>query len=220
MTTDNKTDQSTGQDSPAQGTEQIKAELEALKAEHAKTAKALSEVLEKKNRYKSEAQLAQEKINSIMEEKAKGSSSVEEIKSNYESVIESKNKKLSEYKQREQEFKINSAIRSSAKGAIDPDEVVTLVKARVAIGEDGKPFIRNSDGSALTDEDGRAVSLADYTKSYLDKKPHLLASTGKSGAGSIGSQTKPTTYDPTDPVQYRAHRDEILASRVKQKTFL
>jgi hypothetical protein len=105
----------------------------------------------------------------------------------------------------------NALYAEAAKLAVDPGDVVQLIKSGHSITLDPKTHTISVDGDSTT-------SLEHIVRAFLDKKPHLAKSdyAGKSGAGSSaakapsGGKVTYTREQIRDPDFYKAHEDDIL----------
>lgn len=106
-------------------------------------------------------------------------------------------------------MKITNAVRLAAMeaGAIDPDDVTTLLSGRFTIAEDGL--------TVITADDTKAKAV-DAVKSFLEKKPHLAGRkvAGGSGASPFPAQTAPTSkpFDFSTREGATAYVDSLLAA--------
>lgn len=86
---------------------------------------------------------------------------------------------------------IDRELVNAAKSSIRPEQVAALLRGDLAVGEDGKVFVRGENGPLL-DERGNAVSVADHVGNWLKQNDHYLPASGGTGAGSHGNGTNGT----------------------------
>jgi len=70
-------------------------------------------------------------------------------------------------------------------GAIDPDETSILIRNQIGRDEHGA-FVKDTDGSPML-VDGRRVTVEEFTKDWLEKRPHLVKA-GSGGSGAKGGR--------------------------------
>lgn len=110
---------------------------------------------------------------------------------------------------RYQQTRIDDALKTAATGAVNPEEVSIILKAK-------HTFSVSDDGSVVVDGDAsRSVDaiVQDYLKQHPNHAKSDFGST--SGAGSSSAKTTASTFSFTpeqlsDPKFYDANRDKIL----------
>jgi hypothetical protein len=106
---------------------------------------------------------------------------------------------------------------ASSQGAINPQQVVSLLKSNIRLGADGEVEVLDNDGSVRFTEAGTAMSVNDLVDEFMSQNPHFK-SAGPSGSGSrsavadsVGSQpgkvdtSKLNMNDPKDREVYRQY---------------
>jgi len=84
------------------------------------------------------------------------------------------------------------AVGSVRKGAMT--DVLSRAKTVWDLGEDGKPFAKNSDGSARFGKDGRSpMTVTEYAEELAQDAPYLFE--GSAGGGGNGNDRNSTTHD-------------------------
>jgi hypothetical protein len=141
------------------------AQFEALKNERDKMASERAELLKAQEELKAAAASVNEKF----------------------TQTEAQAKQLAE---KNRAITIQSAVRLAAMeaGAIDPDDVTTLLSGKFTVDESG---------TVITADDTKAKAI-DAVKSFLEKKPHLLGRKVASGSGAspFPAQSAPTGQKP------------------------
>lgn len=88
--------------------------------------------------------------------------------------------------------------------AIDPAQVTLLMKDRVRLDENLKPMVVDAGGTAVLDEYGQPVTVADAVRAFLDRNTHLLQPTvrpmtsqtnDEAGGSGLTALTGRTTLD-------------------------
>lgn len=131
----------------------------------------------------------------------------------HEAEKKSLNDRIAELDGRYQKVTIDNALLEHATkfNAIDPADIVSLLRPNVKMGADGVPSFA----------DGK--SLADGVKAFLDAKPHFVKPQGRTGSGthgnnSGGSSTNGTASgfdDITSVEQLRGLSSEEILKRVR-----
>ena len=128
----------------------------------------------------------------IMEKHHKDSGDFETLKTNLNEKFAASEKASSEkYGTLEGKYKnlvIDQGILGIASelNAINPAEVVDLLRANVKLSEDGAPMIMDGE-TERTDGKGGKLSLKAYVEGFLSERPHHVKP-GKPGSGSHGNQ--------------------------------
>ncbi len=77
---------------------------------------------------------------------------------------------------------------AASQHAINPAQVAHLLKERVRLDRDLDPIVVNANGDRAYDRYGRAVTVADAVRTFLEENPHLVRpSTELAGGGSGGT---------------------------------
>jgi hypothetical protein len=130
----------------------------------------------------------------IMEKHHKDSGDFDTLKTNLTEKFAASEKASSEkYNGLESKYKnlvIDKGILAIASGlnAIDPGEIVDLLRKNVKLSEDGSPVIMDGE-TPKTDGKGGVLSLQAYVEGFLADKPHHVKA-GKSGHNSHGNKEK------------------------------
>jgi|TARA_A100001035_G_C27732404_1_gene477409 hypothetical protein len=151
-------------------------------------------------------------------EEAKTKADIEKI---MQDRIKEKEEELSKYKNEIKKEKVDNSILSiaSSNNAINPSQVVALLKDEVKYNDDGRIEVVDNNSNVRYNKSGQPFSLEDRVKEFLDSNPHFRKGS-VSGSGSqsaIGGKTvKPFNiqeYDHSNPedrkayAEYRKKRD-------------
>lgn len=77
------------------------------------------------------------------------------------------------------QYKVDTPLMNSAAKhrAVNPEQVVALVKNNVRLGEDGDVEVIGADGSVQYNDNGTPMGVDDFVKNWLDSNPHFVAPT-------------------------------------------
>ena len=155
----------------------IKSRLEAEKSKYEKK-------LQEEEKQKAEI-LRQKQI-----EEAKTKADIEKI---MQERIKEKEEELSKYKNQIKKEKVDNSILSiaSSNNAINPSQVVALLKEEVKYNDDGRIEVVDNNSNVRYNKSGQPFSLEDRVKEFLDSNPHFRKGS-MSGSGSqsaIGGKT-------------------------------
>ena len=183
----------------------IKSRLEAEKSKYEKK-------LQEEEKQKAEI-LRQKQV-----EEAKTKADIEKI---MQERIKEKEEEVLRYKNQIKKEKVDNSILSiaSSNNAINPSQVVALLKEEVKYNDDGRIEVVDNNSNVRYNKSGQPFSLEDRVKEFLDSNPHFRKGS-VSGSGSqsaIGGKTvKPFNiqeYDHSNPedrkayAEYRKKRD-------------
>ena len=183
----------------------IKSRLEAEKSKYEKK-------LQEEEKQKAEI-LRQKQV-----EEAKTKADIEKI---MQERIKEKEEEVLRYKNQIKKEKVDNSILSiaSSNNAINPSQVVALLKEEVKYNDDGRIEVVDNNSNVRYNKSGKPFSLEDRVKEFLDSNPHFRKGS-MSGSGSqsaIGGKTvKPFNlqdYDHSNPedrkayAEYRKKRD-------------
>ena len=121
------------------------------------------------------------------------------------------------------DIKINKSLLSSASKnkAINPDQVVELLKGNIKLNETGNVEILDNNGIARYNKLGELLSTDELVQEFLTQNPHFVSAT-PSGSGSVSNVdrqelNKPINLsdldmnNPKDKEAYRQYRKEKLS---------
>ena len=155
----------------------IKSRLEAEKSKYEKK-------LQEEEKQKAEI-LRQKQL-----EEAKTKADIEKI---MQERIKEKEEEVLRYKNQINKEKVDNSILSiaSSNNAINPSQVVALLKEEVKYNDDGNIEVVDNNSNVRYNKSGKPLSLEDRVKEFLDSNPHFRKGS-MSGSGSqsaIGGKT-------------------------------
>jgi hypothetical protein len=155
----------------------IKSRLEAEKSKYEKK-------LQEEEKQKAEI-LRQKQV-----EEAKTKADIEKI---MQERIKEKEEEVLRYKTQIKKEKVDNSILSiaSSNNAINPSQVVALLKEEVKYNDDGRIEVVDNNSNVRYNKSGQPFSLEDRVKEFLDSNPHFRKGS-MSGSGSqsaIGGKT-------------------------------
>jgi hypothetical protein len=183
-TQQNETNEEVKVDAPKQNTftqEQLDNIIKSrLEAEQRKYEKKLQEEETRKAELLKEQQLKE----------AKSKSEIEKI---MQERIKEKEEEVLRYKTQIKKEKVDNSILSiaSSNNAINPSQVVALLKEEVKYNDDGRIEVVDNNSNVRYNKSGQPFSLEDRVKEFLDSNPHFRKGS-LSGSGSqnaIGGKT-------------------------------
>ena len=181
----------------------IKSRLEAEQRKHQRT---LEEAKKK------EEDAAKEKL--VKEAKSKA-----ELEKLMQQRIAEKDTEILKYKNEIKKERIDNSIMAvaSKNNAINPSQVVSLLKDTVKLNDDGRVEILDNNSNIRYNEKGNLLTIEEKVKEFLQANPHFSVS-GKSGTGSQssveGKTVKPFNIQdldmskPEDRAKYAEYRKE------------
>ena len=113
-------------------------------------------------------------------------------KGEFEQILKEKseefNKKYTSLESELKDIKINKAILSSASKnrAINPDQVVELLKHNLKLNEEGQVEILDKNGIARYNSKGELLTTDELVNEFLTQNPHFVTAT-PSGSGSVSN---------------------------------
>ena len=145
-------------------------------------------------------------------------------KGEFEQILKEKseefNKKYNSLESELKDIKINKSLLSSASKnrAINPDQVVELLKSNIKLNESGNVEILDKNGIARYNNKGELLTTDELVQEFLTQNPHFVTAT-PSGSGSVSNVdrselSKPFNLsdldmnNPTDRETYRKYRQK------------
>ena len=130
---------------------------------------------------KKEEDAAKEKL--VKEAKSKA-----ELEKLMQQRIAEKDTEILKYKNEIKKERIDNSIMAvaSKNNAINPSQVVSLLKDTVKLNDDGRVEILDNNSNIRYNEKGNLLTIEEKVKEFLQANPHFSAS-GKSGTGSQSS---------------------------------
>jgi hypothetical protein len=147
-----------------------------------------------------------------------------EKRGEYESLLKEQAEKFSgkiqQYETELHSIKIDGALlnEASANKAVNPQQVVQLLKGQVKLNEAGAVDVVDANGQVRYDDKGEPIKVSSLVNEFLTANPHFV-SAGPSGSGTgqgVGKQTPVVENDvtkldmnnPTHREQYRKIMNE------------
>ena len=147
-----------------------------------------------------------------------------EKRGEYESLLKAQAEKFSgkiqQYETELHSIKVDGALlnEASANKAVNPQQVVQLLKGQVKLNEAGAVDVVDANGQVRYDDKGEPIKVSSLVNEFLTANPHFV-SAGPSGSGTgqgVGKQTPVVENDvtkldmnnPTHREQYRKIMNE------------
>ena len=136
-----------------------------------------------------------EDVKSMMQEKERLALEEKKKRGEFEDILKDQANKYQQEIQKLQgdlkNIKVNDALLSSASKnkAINPQQVVELLKGKVQLNDEGQVEVLAENGSPRYNKDGNLYSVEEYVSKFLTQNPHFQLAT-PSGSGSKGNVGK------------------------------
>jgi len=126
-----------------------------------------------------------------------------------------KDAELNKFKQQMKMEKVDKSLLSiaSSNRAVNPDQVVALLKSEVQLADDGRTEVLDNNGNIRYNEKGQPLTLEERVKEFLDANPHFrqgsLSGTGsQSSIGGNSQQPKQIgDLDLNNPSDYKIYKE-------------
>jgi len=153
------------------------------------------------------------------EKEVKEAKSKAELEKLMQQRISEKDTEILKYKNEIKKERIDNSIMSvaSKNNAINPSQVVSLLKDAIKLNDDGRVEILDNNSNIRYNEKGNLLTIEEKVKEFLQANPHFSVS-GKSGTGSQssveGKTVKPFNIQdidmskPDDRAKYAEYRKE------------
>jgi len=131
------------------------------------------------------------------------------------------NGKIQQYESELTSIKVDGALlnEASANKAVNPQQVVQLLKGQVRLNEAGTVDVVDANGQVRYDDNGNPLKVSTLVNEFLTANPHFV-SAGPSGSGTgqgVGKQTPVVDNDVTklnmENPQHRARYAEIMRAK-------
>jgi len=128
----------------------------------------------------------------LMEEKQQAELERQKEKGEFEKVLkqvtEKKEIQIQTLSQKLQEIQVDGALINAASqnNAVNPQQVVQLLKSQTRLNEDGAVEVLDSDGTVRYNDSGSPLSVNELVGDFLTANPHFVKATS-GGAGSKGA---------------------------------
>ena len=103
-------------------------------------------------------------------------------------LAEKKDAEINQYKSKLHEIQVDGALINAASqsNAVQPEQVVALLKSQTRLAEDGSVEILDNTGTVRYNDNGTAMSVNDLVSEFLTANPHFVKAS-PSGVGSQGA---------------------------------
>ena len=155
----------------------------------------------------------------LKEKEVKEAKSKSELEKLMQQRISEKDTEIVKYKNEIKKERIDNSIMAvaSKNNAINPSQVVSLLKDAIKLNDDGRVEILDNNSNIRYNEKGNLLTIEEKVKEFLQANPHFSVS-GKSGTGSQssveGKTVKPFNIQdidmskPEDRAKYAEYRKE------------
>ncbi len=105
-----------------------------------------------------------------------------------QSTVSKKDAAIQQLQKELQAIKVDGAVlnAASSRKAVNPQQVVRLLKDQIRLNEQGQVEVLDESGSIRYTDDGTAMTADELVNSFLSENPHFV-SAGPSGTGSQSS---------------------------------
>lgn len=163
--------------------------------------------------------MEQQEQEQMEQQKARG-----EFESLLKSTVEKKDSQINDLRNELVSIKVDGSLlnAASAKKAINPQQVVNLLKGNIRLGDHGEPEIVDENGSVRYTDQGTAMTPDQLVEEFLTTNPHFL-SAGPSGSGAqsaIANSTKVggvdvNSLDMNNPADRKIYQDYMRSKGIR-----
>jgi hypothetical protein len=163
--------------------------------------------------------------NQLVEEKETLRHTEMEKRGEYEKLMKEQaekfNSKINQYQNELSSIKIDGALlnEASANRAVNPQQVVQLLKGQVKLNEAGTVDVVDANGQVRYNENGEPLKVSSLVNEFLSANPHFVSAgpTGSGTSNGVGKQTPVVDNDVTklnmENPEHRARYKEIMRSK-------
>ena len=136
-----------------------------------------------------------EEAKSVMQEKEQIALEEKKKRGEFEDILKDQAQKyqseITQYQEQLRTIKVNDALLNSASKhkAINPQQVVELLKGKVQLNDNGQVEVLAESGTPRYNQNGELYSVEEYVSEFLTQNPHFQQAT-PSGTGSRGNVGK------------------------------
>jgi hypothetical protein len=166
--------------------------------------------------------------NNLVAEKEQARQKDMEERGQYEKLMQEQaekfTSKISQYQTELQSIKVDGALlnEASSQKAINPQQVVSLLKNQVKLNDAGGVDVVDSNGQVRYDDNGSPLSTGALMKEFLNANPHFVTA-GPTGSGTgqgVGKQTPVvdndiSKLDMSNPKHREQYREIMKAKGVR-----
>jgi len=145
----------------------------------------------------------QQKSELIKQKQLEEAKSKQELEKIMQERLAEKDQELQRFRDEIKKEKVDKSILSvaSVNKAINPEQVVSLLKSEIQLADDGRTEIVDNNGNIRYNSKGQPLTIEERVKEFLDSNPHFrqgsLSGTGSQSAIGGNSQ-KPRTIGDLD----------------------
>ncbi len=129
-------------------------------------------------------------------------------------TVGKKDDEISQLKSRLVATEVDGSLLRAASGlnAVSPEQVVSLLRGQVRLGDDGQAEVVDTNGSVAYGDNGEIKKVNELVNDFLTTNPHFVKASA-SGAGSVGNvgggTTTPKPVGEMSSDEYRTYRKSI-----------
>jgi len=163
--------------------------------------------------------------NQLVEEKETARHQEMEKRGEFEKLLKEQaekfNSKINQYQTELTSIKVDGALlnEASANKAVNPQQVVQLLKGQVRLNEAGTVDVVDANGQVRYDDNGNPLKVSSLVNDFLTANPHFVQA-GPSGSGTgqgVGKQTPVVDNDVSklnmENPEHRKRYQEIMRSK-------
>jgi hypothetical protein len=163
-----------------------------------------SRIMAERRKYEKKIQEEeQQKSELIKQKQLEEAKSKQELEKIMQERLAEKDQELNRFRDEIKKEKVDKSILSvaSLNKAINPEQVVSLLKSEIQLADDGRTEIVDNNGNIRYNSKGQPLTIEERVKEFLDSNPHFrqgsLSGTGSQSAIGGNSQ-KPRTIGDLD----------------------
>jgi hypothetical protein len=163
-----------------------------------------SRIMAERRKYEKKIQEEEnQKTDLIKQKELDEAKSKQELEKIMQQRIAEKDLEISKFKEEIKKEKIDKSILSVASNnrAINPEQVVSLLKSEIQLSSDGRTEILDNNNNVRYNSKGQPLTIEERVKEFLDTNPHFRLSTnqGSGSRGNIGGNSqKPSSIGDLD----------------------
>jgi len=136
-------------------------------------------------------------------------------------TVQKKDSQINEIRQQLHSIKVDGSLlnAASSKQAVNPQQVVSLLKNNIRLNDVGEAEIIDAEGNVRYTDNGTAMTADELVGEFLSQNPHFVAA-GPSGSGSqsaIANSTKVGSVDTRSLDMNNPEDRKIYKERMKAK---
>ena len=163
-----------------------------------------SRIMAERRKYEKKIQEEEQQKSELLKQKQlEEAKSKQELEKIMQERLAEKDKELERFRSEIKKEKVDNSILSvaSQNKAINPEQVVSLLKSEINLADDGRTEIVDNNGKIRYNAKGQPLTIEERVKEFLDSNPHFrqgsLSGTGSQSAIGGNSQ-KPRTIGDLD----------------------